>query len=123
MYYIFDKDLQGFYNLHENNERIAFLLSLNETSNSNYPSISFVKTLINIVNCYSHINWGKIDIIFIEVNMMFRLYLWVLRVYIPINIWNRIVYYKDMNEVKKNFDLGKDDLDFTRYTDNKILAE
>jgi hypothetical protein len=115
MYNFYKIDFQRFYIGNENNKRIAFLMSLNDTSKENYPPIYFVRTMINILNCYSSIDWGKIDIIFIETNLIFRLYIWVLRVYIPIHIWNQIVYYKDFNEVKKNFDLSKDDLNFSRY--------
>ena len=110
---LFKIDFQRFYIGHENNQRIAFLISLNNTNKENYPSIYFVRTMINILNCYSSINWGKIDIIFIETNLIFRLYIWVLRVYIPIYIWNQIVYYRDFNELKKNFDLNKDELNFS----------
>ena len=95
--------------------RFSILLSISETNKNNYPSHYFIRTLVKIVNCYNNILWENIEIIILEPSMIFKLYFLFLRVYIPKNIWDRIVYYKDIDELKVFYEVSKEDFNTKRY--------
>lgn len=69
---------------------------------------------MKILNCYININWANIEIVFLEPSTVFKLYFWIFRIYIPLEIWNRIVYYKDSDELKKNYEISSDELKMNR---------